>query len=194
MTLKQPSLETRRRITDLREHQHLYERSLSQRDEFWREEANELHWFHEPYSTVEEDGPGEFVWFGGGRLNAATNCVDRHAALTPEKTAIIYVKDEPGQYEHISFSHLKTAVGRVANTLRSLGVRKGDRVCIYLPMVPELAYTMLACARIGAVHSIVFGGFSADALRDRIIDAQAKVLVTANEGLRGGKRIPLKRI
>ncbi len=194
MTLKQPSLETRRRISNLDEYRRLYQRSLSERDAFWREEANELHWFYEPYSTFEQDGPGEFVWFGGGRLNAATNCVDRHAAKNPDKTAIIYVKDEPGEYERISFSQLKTAVGRVANTLRSYGVGKGDRVCIYLPMVPELAYTMLACARIGAVHSIVFGGFSADALRDRIIDAEAKILVTANEGLRGGKRIPLKRI
>jgi acetyl-CoA synthetase len=194
MTLRQPSLDTRRRITNLQEYRRLYDRSLAERDQFWREQANELHWFYEPYATFEEDGPGEFVWFGGGRLNATTNCVDRHAAKSPDKTAIIYVKDEPGQYEYISFSHLKTAVGRVANTLRSFGVGKGDRVCIYLPMVPELAYTMLACARIGAIHSIVFGGFSADSLRDRIIDAGAKVLVTANEGLRGGKRIPLKRI
>ena len=194
MTLKQPSLENRRRITDFKEYERLYDRSLAETDAFWREQADELHWFYEPYGTFEQDGPGEFVWFGGGRLNVTTNCVDRHAAKNPDKTAIIFVKDEPGQYQYISFSELKTAVGRVANALRSFGVRKGDRVCIYLPMVPELAYTMLACARIGAVHSIVFGGFSADALRDRIIDAEAKVLVTANEGLRGGKRIPLKRI
>jgi len=194
MTLTQPTLTSRKRIKSLDDYKKLYERSLRQREEFWREEGNELHWFYEPHGVFEEHGPGEFVWFAGGRLNASINCVDRHAAKTPDKTAIIFVKDEPGEYEYISFAELKTSVGRVANVLKALGVGKGDRVCIYLPMVPELAYTMLACARIGAVHSIVFGGFSADSLRDRIIDAQAKVLVTANEGLRGGKRIPLKSI
>jgi acetyl-CoA synthetase len=178
----------------MEDYQALYHYSLTDSLDYWKAQSRELHWFYEPHGVFEEHGPGEFVWFGGGRLNAAVNCVDRHVARNPEKTAIIFVADEPGEYQHISFAELKTQVGRVANTLRSLGVRKGDRVCIYLPMIPELAYTMLACARIGAVHSIVFGGFSADALRDRIIDAEAKVVVTANEGLRGGKRIPLKRI
>ncbi len=194
MTLQQPTLETRERIKSLADYEAEYENSLKEREAYWRKESQELHWFHEPHGMFEEHGPGEFVWFAGGRLNAAVNCVDRHAARTPDKTAILFVADEPGEYEHISFSALKASVGRMANLLKSLGVRKGDRVCIYLPMVPELAYTMLACARIGAVHSIVFGGFSAEALRDRIIDADAKVLVTANEGLRGGKRIPLKGI
>jgi acetyl-CoA synthetase len=194
MTLSQTTLESRKRITNLEEYKSLYDQSLAANEEFWRTESNELHWFYEPHEVFEEHGPGEFVWFAGGRLNASVNCVDRHAAKDPEKTAIIFVKDEPGEYEHISFGDLKTAVGRVANALKALGVRKGDRVCIYLPMIPELAYTMLACARIGAVHSIVFGGFSAEALRDRIIDAEAKLVVTANEGLRGGKRIPLKSI
>jgi acetyl-CoA synthetase len=194
MTLSQSTLESRKRIATLEEYKSLYEQSLTAKEEFWRAESNELHWFYEPHSVFEEHGPGEFVWFAGGRLNAAVNCVDRHATKDPNKTAIIFVKDEPGEYEHISFGDLKSAVGRTANALKTLGVRKGDRVCIYLPMIPELAYTMLACARIGAVHSIVFGGFSAEALRDRIIDAEAKVVVTANEGLRGGKRIPLKRI
>ncbi len=194
MALSQPTLETRQRIKSLEDYQSLYERSISENQKFWRDESKELHWFYEPQSVFEEHGPGEFVWFAGGRLNASVNCVDRHAAKDANKTAIIFVKDEPGEYEHISFGDLKKAVGRTANALRTLGVRKGDRVCIYLPMVPELAYTMLACARIGAVHSIVFGGFSAEALRDRIIDAQAKVVVTANEGLRGGKRIALKKI
>jgi acetyl-CoA synthetase len=178
----------------MEDYEALYDRSLTNTLDYWRTESQELHWFYEPHSVFEEHGPGEFVWFGGGRLNAAVNCVDRHVAKNPDKTAIIFVADEPGEYQHISFAELKTQVGRTANTLKSLGVRKGDRVCIYLPMIPELAYTMLACARIGAVHSIVFGGFSADALRDRIIDAEAKVVVTANEGLRGSKRIPLKKI
>ena len=194
MTLTQPSLERRQRITSMKDYQSLYERSLRENEPYWKTESEELHWYYEPHTVFEEHGPGEFVWFAGGRLNASVNCVDRHAAKDPDKTAIIFVKDEPGEYENISFGELKTAVGRAANALKALGVRKGDRVCIYLPMVPELAYTMLACARIGAVHSIVFGGFSAEALRDRIIDAEAKVVVTANEGLRGGKRIPLKEI
>jgi len=194
MTLSQPPLKYRRRIRDLEDYQTLYEDSLVENKEYWRRQSEDLHWFYEPHSVFEEHGPGEFVWFGGGRLNAAVNCVDRHVAKNPDKTAIIFVADEPGEYEHISFGELKIKVGRVANTLKSLGVRKGDRVCIYLPMIPELAYTMLACARIGAVHSIVFGGFSAEALRDRIIDADAKIVVTANEGLRGAKRIPLKKI
>ena len=194
MALSLPTLATRKRIHDLDEYQKLYDESLSQNAAYWQRESEELHWFYPPHSVFEEHGPGEFVWFAGGRLNAAVNCIDRHVASDPNKTAILFVKDEPGEYEHISFGDLKASVGRVANTLKSLGVGKGDRVCIYLPMVPELAYTMLACARIGAVHSIVFGGFSADALRDRIIDAAAKVVVTANEGMRGGKRIPLKNI
>ncbi len=194
MSLSQPPLKYRRRITDLDEYQSLYADSIADPAEYWNRQSEELHWFYPPHSVFEEHGPGEFIWFGGGRLNAAVNCVDRHVAKDPNKTAIIFVADEPGEYQHISFGELKTSVGRVANTLKSLGVRKGDRVCIYLPMIPELAYTMLACARIGAVHSIVFGGFSADALRDRIIDAEAKVVVTSNEGLRGGKRIPLKKI
>ena len=194
MTLSQPTLENRKRISSMEDYEALYDRSLTNTLDYWRAESQELHWFYEPHSIFEEHGPGEFVWFGGGRLNAAVNCVDRHVAKNPDKTAIIFVADEPGEYQYISFAELKTQVGRTANTLKSLGVRKGDRVCIYLPMIPELAYTMLACARIGAVHSIVFGGFSADALRDRIIDAEAKVVVTANEGLRGSKRIPLKKI
>ena len=131
-------------------------------------------------------------WFAGGQLNVSYNCVDRHLAERGDQTAIIWAADEPGEYQPISYRQLKHQVARVANVLKAQGVRKGDRVCIYLPMIPELAYTMLACARIGAVHSVVFAGFSADALRDRILDAGCRIVVTANEGLRGGKPIPLK--
>ena len=194
MSLKLPKLASRERIETFEQYERLYKRSISKNEKFWREQAKTLHWFHKPHSVFEQQAPGEFVWFGGGRINASVNCVDRHAAVNPQKTALIWVKDEPGEYEQISFLELKSHVGRLANLLKSLGVSKGDRVCIYLPMVPELAYAMLACARIGAVHSVVFGGFSAEALRDRIIDAEAKVLITANEGLRGAKRIPLKKI
>jgi len=137
-------------------------------------------------------GGGLLLVFGG-RLNASFNCVDRHLPELGDRTAIIWVEDEPGVYKHISYRELKHHVARVANVLLSHGVRKGDRVCLYMTMIPELVYTMLACARIGAVHSVVFGGFSADALRDRIIDARCKVVVTANEGLRGGKKVPLKK-
>jgi acetyl-CoA synthetase len=134
----------------------------------------------------------DFSWYGGGRLNACFNCVDRHLATQPEKTAIIWAEDEPGEYRTISYRELKHQVARIANVLHANGVGRGDRVCIYLPMMPELAYSMLACARIGAVHSVVFAGFSAESLRGRILDAGAKLVITANEGLRGGKRIPLK--
>ena len=134
----------------------------------------------------------DFSWYSGGRLNACYNCVDRHLEERGEQTAIIWAGDEPGDYRYISYREVKHNVARIANVLRAHGVKKGDRVCIYLPMTPELAYAMLACARIGAVHSVVFAGFSAESLRDRILDAGCKVVFTANEGMRGGRRIPLK--
>ena len=174
-------------------YERLYRESLEDPVGFWTRQAELLTWFH-PFHTVTDGDFREvdFGWFLGGRLNACFNCVDRHLATRGDRTAIVWAKDEPGEYERITYRQLYREVGRVANVLRRLGVRKGDRVAIYLPMVPELAYTMLACARIGAVHSVVFAGFSADSLRDRILDARCKLLITADEGLRGGKRIPLK--
>ncbi|MCP3938504.1 MAG: AMP-binding protein, partial [Actinomycetia bacterium] len=134
-----------------------------------------------------------FDWYSGGRLNACYNCVDRHVEKRGNQTAIIWAADEPGEYKHITYREMKNEVCRIANVLKAHGVKAGDRVAIYLPMVPELTYTALACARIGAIHSIVFAGFSAEALRDRILDAESRVVVTANEGLRGGRTIPLKK-
>jgi acetyl-CoA synthetase len=180
-------------LDSMEEYQRLYRLSLDDPETFWAKQAERLTWFH-PWDTVfDSDYENvDFAWFLSGRLNACYNCVDRHLEARGDQDAIIWVRDEPGEYEHISYRQLKHEVSRVANVLRYYGVQKYDRVCIYMPMIPELAYTMLACARIGAVHSIVFGGFSAESIRDRILDAGAKVVVTANEGLRGGRRLHLK--
>ncbi len=183
------------RIQSLEDYQRLYKKSIERPEEFWGEMAQALTWFHPPDTVVDADPDQvDFAWFGGGRLNACYNAVDRHVREHPGRPAIIWARNEPGQYELITWRDLKHNVGRVANVLKAHGVQKGDRVCIYLPMVPELAYTMLACARIGAVHSVVFAGFSAESLRERILDSGARVLVTANEGPRGAKRIHTKAI
>ena len=189
-----PDISARAHIKTLDEYERLYRESIDDPEGFWRHQAERLNWFEAPTSVVRGGFEEvEFAWYEGGQLNACVNCVDRHLETRPDKTAIIWAADEPGEYRHISYRELAWEVGRMANVLKANGVRRGDRVCIYLPMIPELAYTMLACARIGAVHSVVFAGFSAEALRDRIIDAECRLVVTANEGLRGAKRIPLKQ-
>jgi len=188
-----PHIAERAWIKGMDQYEALYRRSVEDPAGFWKEQSQIIDWFHEPRGIMDVDmDEVDFAWFSGGRLNACYNCVDRHLATQGEKTAIIWAGDEPGEYRYITYRELKHNTARIANVLLSLGVRKGDRVCVYLPMIPELAYTMLACARIGAVHSVVFAGFSAESLRGRILDAGAKLVVTANEGLRGGKRIPLK--
>jgi len=173
----------------------MYQQSISDPAAFWAKQARErLDWIDD-FSAVtdSEFSEGDMAWFLGGRLNVAYNCIDRHLPQRADQTAIIWEGDKPDHARHITYRELHREVGRMANLLRQYDVRKGDRVAIYLPMIPEAAFAMLACARIGAVHTVVFAGFSADALRDRIQDASAVAVITADEGMRGGKTIPLKR-
>jgi len=172
----------------------LYQQSIEQPERFWREQAQAfLHWF-KPWDSVQQGDllSGAGSWFKGGQLNVAYNCIDRHLEERGEQIALIWEGDNPAESANITYNKLHSHVCRLANVLKSRGVKKGDRVCIYMPMIPEATYAMLACARIGAVHSVVFGGFSPDALRDRILDADCHTVITADEGVRGGKYVALK--
>jgi acetyl-CoA synthetase len=172
----------------------LYQRSIQDPAGFWGEQAAQFLTWDRPWDRVFEQDMrnGRVSWFAGGKLNISVNCIDRHLPARAQQTAIIWEGDDPSQQAHITYQALHDAVCRLANALRSRGVRKGDRVCIYMPMIPEAAYAMLACMRVGAVHSVVFGGFSPNSLRDRILDSDCQCLITADQGLRGGKTVPLK--
>ena len=172
----------------------MYQQSIEAPEDFWAEQAGKLLHWHQPWKKVSS---GDFAkadskWFEGAKLNVAYNCIDRHLERRGEQTAIIWEGDEPDADKKISYRELHQQVCKLANALKSRGVNKGDRVCIYMPMVPEAAYAMLACARIGAVHSVVFGGFSPESIKDRILDSDCQTVITADEGVRGGRLIPLK--
>ncbi len=190
-----PSDWTRRAFIDDAKYQAMYEASIRDPEAFWREHGDRIDWFT-PYSRVKNAtfGPGavSIRWFEDGTTNAAYNCVDRHLESRGDQVAIIWEGDDPSESKHITYSELHREVCRWANVLRNREVKRGDRVTIYLPMIPEAAYAMLACARLGAVHSVVFGGFSPDSLAGRIKDCGSKMVITADEGLRGGRKVPLK--
>lgn len=183
-------------LSGIDEYKKLYEESIKDPDTFWAKRARELLTFNQDFHTTHTGTftNGDNAWFLGGRLNASFNCVDRHAIKNPDKVAIVYEADEPDQGRTITYGELQREVSRVAWVLRSRGVRKGDTVAIYLPMIPEALVAFLACSRIGAVHSVIFAGFSSDSLRDRVIDANSKVVITTDEGKRGGKVIGTKKI
>ncbi|PYH45275.1 acetate--CoA ligase [Aspergillus saccharolyticus JOP 1030-1] len=183
-------------LKDLDEYKKLYEESIRSPNTFWARMARELLTFERDFQTVHTGSleNGDSAWFVEGRLNASFNCVDRHAIKNPNKVAIIYEADEPSEGRTITYGELLREVSRVAWVLKQQGVKKGDTVAIYLPMIPEALIAFLACARIGAVHSVVFAGFSSDSLRDRVLDAGSKVVITTDEGKRGGKVIGTKRI
>ena len=173
----------------------MYHDSITNPDNFWHKQAsNYLEWISEWDQVSEHDfRKGQVSWFKGGKLNATINCIDRHLSQRADQTAIIWEGDDPEDSSHISYRDLYESVCKFSNALKERGVNKGDRVCIYMPMIPEAAYAMLACARIGAIHSVVFGGFSPESLKDRILDSDCQTIITADEGLRGSKRIPLKQ-
>ncbi len=175
-------------------YQEMYRESVDDPEKFWAKQATEFLTWETPWQTVcdYDFGKGEAAWFEGGKLNVSVNCIDRHLAKRSDQTALIWEGDEPTEDKKITYRELHNKVSRLGNILRQRGVKKGDRVCIYMPMIPEAAYAMLACARIGAVHSVVFGGFSPDALKDRILDSDCQVVITADQGYRGGKIVPLK--
>ena len=197
LIFKVPIKWSRNAYVDKNQYEKKYKLSIEDNEGFWRKEGKRINWI-KPYKKIKDvkysKTDVKIKWFYDGTLNASANCIDRHLSDKKNKTAIIWVGDNPEDSKQISYKELHKNVCKTANGLKDIGVKKGDRVTIYLTMIPELAYAMLACARIGAVHSIIFGGFSADSIAGRINDCKSDYIITADEGIRGGKIIPLKKI
>jgi acetyl-CoA synthetase len=193
----EPSAQAKARTrTTAAQYEELYKRSVSDPDGFWKEQSQRLDWIKAPTrikNTSFAYPDVSIKWFEDGVLNVTTNCLDRHLTTRGDQVAIIWEGDDPSQSKKITYNELHAEVCRFANVLKAQGVKKGDRVTIYMPMIPETAYAMLACARIGAVHSVIFGGFSPDSIANRIVDCSSTIVITADEGRRGGKAIPLKK-
>ncbi|MFL2859772.1 MAG: acetate--CoA ligase [Pontiellaceae bacterium] len=190
------SVKTSSYFPSMESYQELYQKSILDSEGFWKEQAEtHINWI-KPFNTVSNSNleTGQNAWFSGGQLNISVQCIDRHLDQRADKTAILWEGDEPGDVKEISYQELHDEVSRMANVLRKYGIKKGDRVALYMPMIPAAAYAMLACARIGAIHSVVFAGFSAEALRERVMDSSCKAVITADEGRRGQKRIALKSL
>jgi acetyl-CoA synthetase len=194
-TYKVPAAVAKRAWVDAAKYQAMYDASIRDPEGFWREQAKTVDWI-KPFNVVKDCSFAaddlHVRWFADGQLNVSANCLDRHIGRRGGQTAVIWESDDGKSTRHISYLELHEQVCRLANALKSLGAKKGDRVTIYMPMIPETIVAMLACARIGAIHSVVFGGFSPEALKGRIEDCKSRLVITADEGLRGGKRIPLK--
>ena len=184
----------RKPLLDAQEYESMYEQSMSSPDEFWANQAEQFISWDKKWDKVSEVDflKGKIAWFEGATLNVSYNCLDRHLPEKANQVAIIWEGDDPESSESITYKELHEMVCKFANGMKDLGVEKGDRICLYMPMIVEATVAMLACARLGAIHSVVFGGFSPDALRDRILDCECKMVITADEGVRGGKSIPLK--
>lgn len=178
----------------MEQYQAWYKQSIEDPDTFWADRAKEYITWYKPWDRVSEHNfeKGEAKWFEGAELNVSFNCIDRHLEKRGDQVAIIWEGDDPNDDKKITYNELHQHVSKLSNALKARGVKKGDRVCIYMPMIPEAAYAMLACTRIGAVHSVVFGGFSPDSLKNRILDSDCQTVITADEGVRAGKNIPLK--
>ena len=191
-----PDAVANRAWADEKKYREMYRRSVDDPEGFWAEQGKRIDWF-KPYSKVKDcsyDPQDVHIrWFYDGTLNASHNCLDRHLAKRGDQVAIIWEGDDPKDSKKITYRELHRDVSKFANVLKSIGAKKGDRITIYMPMIPEAAVAMLACARIGAIHSVVFGGFSPDSLANRIQDADCSIVVTADEGVRGGRKIPLKK-